>query len=869
MEYTDSAEVDHEGLISKEGRPNFLNKLFEWKDQADLNINREIQRLEQMFLETFGGKRVRGPKRLTSGLYKNTAKTRLLQKAMNLFIDSGEHTDNMPTVLSYKKSLEKRKMTNREKDRLAIINRMLEMTDAEKAWAMTNIKEWYDDMFQYAKDRGIIDTYVEGYVARSWSIPKDTVISGAAETGQTAGSFSNFKLTTAHGKKRSFKSIVSGWMQGTDWNLKNDAILTNLHNYMNEINEVAANKRFIDYMKELVDEDGNGIVEPEGAMSERKFKENGYVELIGKGFAPPFKKVYAKREYAKVLNKVTNTGSAKWDIPFVNAIMAFNAWVKGSVLSLSVFHHFAGVRSWEYGVSKGMKLSPVAAYKRGLDKIQNRTEVETGYELGPIADFMIKHGLTTGRVQDWDQQSLEGSRSIVENLALRGTGKLSAKVLQVKRAARHGREAWTRSLFGRLFAGLKVEAAAMEMVHAISNAEKRNDGKPLTESQLAQEARNVARLINADFGGLHLKRMGRNPNLQKFGQLLLLAPDWTESNFRTVTGALGLNKFINKAITDFPPPPGMKSHYRRFWLGVALRMGAAYAIAGGATMAISDPEDQEKYLDMLKHSFTSWDEFRKARWTLIPIDPWLNRIPGREKTDEWTGFKLGGHFFDVLKILDPDKLISHKTSPLVRTIQTGMTGKDWKGAPIVGVSDWLKGNPQIVSDNPFEHERNFFDRILPTVAYEMRGALPIFAQEALKLAQGESMVSESLRGGGIDIRRMHVPNYKLDEYMEIKSEISKIDRDLKEATTARDSEAYAVAKQARKDYPLGYNRTKSRLGYAQSRIKLINAKIKVLTTKEKLGKDLDEKERQRLKDLEAKKQAVIEKFLEVVKRSKR
>jgi hypothetical protein len=869
IEYSDSAAHDEAGLTGPDGQPNFLNRLFEWKDQADLNIQREINRLEQEFLEMFGGRKL-GSKLVPGSMNKlsNNAQTRLLQKAMNLYIDSGEKTPHLKFVRKYMHELNaKKKLTNVERDRLDIINRMLEMTEDEKAWADNNIRPWYDEMYEFAKERGILDTYVESYVSRAWKVPKGYDVVGAANTEQTAGSFSNFKITTPHAEQRQLKSIVDGWRKGTDWTLKNDALLTNLHTYMDQINEVATNLRFINYMKEMVDENGDGLIRED--LTDQKAREIGYVQLSAKGFAAPMKKIYARKDIAGPINKVTMSGTSDmWNVPGLLALQKINAMVKGSILSLSMFHHLAGVRSWEFGVKKGLKLNAVKAYKDGLNKIEQMTETDPGgYKLGPTADFLIKHGLTIGKIQDWDQSVLAGEKSLIESILSGRKSGVSRSLLNLKRTARHGREMWTRSLFGRLFAGLKVEAASLELAHNIKVAE-RQKGEALTSAELAEIGRKTSRIINADFGGLHLRRMGRNMDLQKFAQLLLLAPDWTESNFRTVTGMMGMNKWINKMISDFPAPAGMQKAYAKFWFGVGVKLMAGYALAVAATMAVGDEEDREKYAELLKHSFTSWEGFRKAKWAGIPLDPWLNRIPGHEKDTEWTGFRLGGHFFDILKVMEPDKLIKHKVSPMIRTLETLATGTDWKGAPIVGIDEMLKTG-KIVSDNPFERERNFFNRLIPTAAYEVRAAMPIFAQEGLRQLQGEAYLSEFGRAAGVDIRPMRIPNLELDEYTEIKSEISAIERDIKEAKTAKNKEAEKIAKQKRKDFRFDYNKTKSRLGYAKKRISKINSKIKVLTIKQKLGKELNAEETKRLKNLEDQKQAVIEKFLEVVKRSKR
>ena len=155
--------------------------------------------------------------------------------------------------------------------------------------------------------------------------------------------------------------------------------------------------------------------------------------------------------------------------------------------------------------------------------------------------------------------------------------------------------------------------------------------------------------------------------------------------------------------------------------------------------------------------------------------------------------------------------------------------------------------------------------MIPTAAYEVRAAMPIFMQEGLRQLQGEAMLSEFGRAAGVDIRPMRIPNLPMEEYTEIKTEINSIERDIKDARTARNPEAKAAAKLRQKEYRYNYNRTKSRLGFAKKRLSKVNAKIKVLETKQRLGKVLNEKEQQKLKDHEARKQSIIEQFLRIVK----
>jgi adenine/guanine phosphoribosyltransferase-like PRPP-binding protein len=226
--------------------------------------------------------------------------------------------------------------------------------------------------------------------------------------------------------------------------------------------------------------------------------------------------LYAPKPLAELINKMTATDTLFNATPAARTLLRLNTGLKSWILLSSFFHHLAGARSWVFGIHHGWKnVNPVRAYKDGLDKIS---------DLHPLVELGVKNGLTLGTLQDWSEQELRDEKGFAERLANYLGLEKTVKVME---HGRFKREQFTDSLFKKFFAGLKAEAFVLEYSHELQKAtEKYNAGKLKAPPNPDEIAERVARLINADFGGLHLQRMGRSPTIQKAVRMLLLAPDW-------------------------------------------------------------------------------------------------------------------------------------------------------------------------------------------------------------------------------------------------------------------------------------------------------------------------------------------------------
>ncbi len=189
----------------------------------------------------------------------------------------------------------------------------------------------------------------------------------------------------------------------------------------------------------------------------------------------------------------------------VKIITKYNAVTKAWILQSTFFHHQAYMRSYYLpgiGELKFGDLNMVKAMQEGVKAIEDET---------PQAMLLVRNGLTVGLQQEWDEQLMRNT-TVID----RWVDKIGAtKAIRDKLIAL--RERHTAFLFGTFGAGLKVKRALIEL---------KDQYKKFPNEDPNVLAKRVANLINDDFGGLHLQRMGRNPTWQHIMRLFLLAPDW-------------------------------------------------------------------------------------------------------------------------------------------------------------------------------------------------------------------------------------------------------------------------------------------------------------------------------------------------------
>lgn len=137
---------------------------------------------------------------------------------------------------------------------------------------------------------------------------------------------------------------------------------------------------------------------------------------------------------------------------------------------------------------------------------------------------------------------------------------------------------------------------------------------------------------------------------------LLLAPDWTESNVRSMVKAFRGGD--------------LGTTYRALWGRVILKAGLATVIFNMLMASYDDDEFWERYQK-------AWKE-GKMRWLDIDITP-MARATGGDPESRYY-FNLFGHFRDPVKfIANPIRSAKHKSSVLAGLAVEALEGSDWQG----------------------------------------------------------------------------------------------------------------------------------------------------------------------------------------------
>lgn len=353
--------------------------------------------------------------------------------------------------------------------------------------------------------------------------------------------------------------------------------------------------------------------------------------------------LYATEELGTHLNNALGRSKIA-DIPFVKFATTWNSTFKKTILFTSLFHHQAFIRSFLFGspfdAKNGLRL--------GLSYEAGRAAIE---EFIPELRELVRAGLTLDRIQDFEEaRRLEVGTiaKVLDKVPMGTTVRLKLE------AALEGQ---TNYLFHRLGPNLKAQSALLEFRHL----QVKHPNKSRTE--LAKVA---ARVANADFGGLHLERIGRDPTTQHIFQLLALAPDWTESNVRSMVLALK---------TDVEGKT-----FRELWGRVFIKAGVA-TVLFNMFMAAFDDED---FWDRYKKS---WDE-GKLRWLEADITPIYRALGGDDERRKY--FSVLGHFRDPIKFLThPGRSAKHKGSVISGIVLEALEGSDWAGRGFTSYDELL------------------------------------------------------------------------------------------------------------------------------------------------------------------------------------
>ena len=572
-------------------------------------------------------------------------KVRDMDLAMHLYIDLGVRAEEEFAEFGDKLTPKQKKIYELSQSLPKEIKAMADQIRAEN-----------NERGKELHDRGMIEAVIQDYTARIWK---------PLEEGGPIGGNAKFTTSSPRFKRRGYSSILEGWSRGRK--LAVSSAITAQKMSRVQTAQVIHDLHMREYglksgvLSETQREGDVALEHP----NFRKWVHAGEA-VAGQVYGPDvrvddngvlFRKseIYAQKKLATKLNNALGRG---WDNPTINAITRVNAEIKAAILFTSFFHHQAFIRSYAYGVPKVESLrdlDPSKAYRLGREAIDNWTgEVE----------MLVRAGLTLDAGRDLAE---------LEDADKTKIGKVIDKVAPVgaiKNAIFALRDQQTHFLFNRLGPYLKAQAAILEYRHLI----KRNKAKiargTVTLRELAEISANMA---NDDFGGMNLQKIGRNPKKQHLMRLMLLAPDWTESNVMSMVRAF---------------KRGEEGHaYRAMWGRVAARAGFLTVVGNMLMAGWDDDENDPAGKDFFTRQQRAWKE-GKLRYLETDITPLAKAMGGQ--TDRRYYFSVLGHFRDPLKfILHPMRSAKHKGSPIASAAIEGIMGTDWGGRAYTTVPELL------------------------------------------------------------------------------------------------------------------------------------------------------------------------------------
>lgn len=687
-------------------------------------------------------------------------------------------------------------------EQMKLVDASQNLSDEEKSIA-NEVLKYSEEIGTSGLGSGVLSIIRENHLSRMWKQRK------SKNKNQSNVDMGAFYTKTNLAKKRKLGSVLEGWAKGME--LSKSGATTALMSQAESVTKAIENKRFISaltttrdytghrlltdrpatgYAKinnpnfivwralegevvlapfDIMDSQIGDIVSIDGqlgtlldynsteAMDALKENHNVVVELSsGQNVLAPIselkqrppsgfssfvtndgkiiekREVFMREDFAKEINKILDP-SALNKFAVVRGITKANSMLKKYILNMSLYHFLAFMRSYTIGTGRKGKGNHnwFTAYKKGLDEVKN---------LSDDVLLLVENGFTIGLIQDFDESHMYNEKTRLREFLSRK--KYSKKVIDSVLGLRDN---YTDFLFKRFGAGLKVQAGLIELKHLRNRYAAELVSGEITEQKLAVM---ISNMMNDDFGGLHLERMKRSKTAQHIMRLGLLAPDWTESNVKTIVKMFTGDEFS-------------KAMYKRFW-GRALLKGLGFTAVLNATMAMMDKD--EDFMSMYKKA---WDT-GNLRWTYIDATP-IWKMLGYDGMDR-RYISLIGHFKDIFKFgWHPIRSAHHKASPSLKMVLELFKGTDWKGDGFTSFGDLIGLDQDTelgrvfkasTSDGKLKFQTTQygrkgaveFDQVISYLLHQMTSAQPIVFQNIVKSAFGEMHPADAtLKSIGMDV----------------------------------------------------------------------------------------------------------------------
>jgi len=519
-----------------------------------------------------------------------------------------------------------------------------------------------------------------------------------------------------------------------------------------------------------------------------------------------FEKVpfYAPPAIANAINLMTASQAGKFfSKPLGKSLTYLNGTLKPWMLLGDFFHHQSLMRSWTFGgphdilgslvygsavldakgrptaVAEKAAAKRIVGMLRGVkNSVSWRKAILSGLELieerNPVIQKLVGKGMTFPTMADMTGHNMTKAMGIFETLIRAMGSQKAADAVAVGKILRSRSEHF---LFATIDAGFKAQWGYTYFMHQLRHEIAR--GRTPDVDKIAEI---VADAANTAFGGQHLGRAGRDPDLTKFLHLIMLAPDWAITQLKPAFAAIpGMDKVIAKVLGEMPPPPGRDSFYRVFLAKQLLAAAAATLLA----QVLINGDSEEGPFQMYREQMSDLPTAARLRWAMVDVTRLYRKVNqmresmGLEPIDIDPGtrymFNLPGFMIAPLRLFELGRFLSAKGSPLVRVITPYISGQDWRDRPYKSVSDLKKSvqhpdrksSLSLVKGTRDENPRDISQ--FPAIFMaNIRDAQPLQVGQMLRWLQGEEDgLTATIKSLGVDFTVARDPRTNYKQFMEI------------------------------------------------------------------------------------------------------
>ena len=518
------------------------------------------------------------------------------------------------------------------------------------------VGKYYDESFEFLREHWGDPGFVKDYVTQIWDIPKN----------RTSEVVNHFATKNPFLKKRTIPTLEEGIKLGLKPKTTNIAELLRVYDQYKI--KTAFNNEFAQKLKVLQDADGNPLM----LRGDKAPADWVTIEHSSLQRAMPIGKVgdegiMLMKKDVKVHPEIAKEVKIIFDKPFdhgaIRAYETINAFAKKTMLTASLFHHFALTES---AFSTGIGRKAVKQWNPFKIVRELRSGNYEIFQKMPLAKDAIDAGVTFGALSDIQRGKIENALFGLERATKNTPGlKYATKGL------RKANQIWDAQLWDYYHNSLKLyayEANVQSGLKSANKATRKKFNRDMNPEEIKAVKQEMGSFVNDSFGGQNwdLNRVLGNPKMRQMLQWGLLAPDWTLSVLKQAA-APAKGAYLQATASRQPTVPKAVSQKLR---GKALTKRGAMFWARAAI-----------YFNLVAQSanyYNTKKEYGEGRftWDNAPGHG-LNIFAGRNEDGTEKYIRMGKQFREVMEWgIEPEKKLGAKLSPVLREGMRQITRHD-------------------------------------------------------------------------------------------------------------------------------------------------------------------------------------------------